>query len=218
MSGGWIFLDLDGPLLDVSPRYHRVHADLVLRRGGRPLAPEAYWQAKRDRVAEQQILEGAGLSPQRAAEAAAARLRCIESRRYLRFDRPWPWTVPTLATLAQKAPLLLVTLRRRGDLLAWQLRELDLLRHVGRVVAGPGDGTVEAKARLVREAGIAPPPGSLIVGDTEIDVASGRALGLRTVAVRSGIRSDAQLARWEPDLLLDDLSQLPGHLAALGWP
>ncbi len=213
MNGFTIFLDLDGPLLDVAERYHRLHCDLVAQHGGRPLDRETYWRAKRERVPEPEILAPTGLSPQAVAEVVATREGRIESPEYLLLDRPWPWTIPSLAALASVSPLVLVTLRRRPDRLLRQLTGLDLHRYFDRVVAGPGDGTVEAKARLLRDEGIAIPPGSILVGDTEVDIASGRALNLRTLAVRSGIRSDAQLLRWAPDLLVDDLRQIFDQIA-----
>jgi phosphoglycolate phosphatase-like HAD superfamily hydrolase len=190
-----------------------LHCDLVLQHGGQPITREAYWQAKRERVPEPEILVPTGLSHQAIADIDAARGRLIESPEYLAFDRPWLWTIPTLQALASVSMLILVTLRRHPDLLYRQLRDLDLNRYFGRVVTGPGDGTVLAKAQLLRSEGILIPPESVLVGDTEVDIASGRALSLRTIAVRTGIRSEAQLLRWAPDLLVDDLRQVPDALA-----
>lgn len=211
-----IFLDLDGSLLDVAPRYHRLHSDFVSRLGGRPLEPAEYWEAKREGTREPALLARTGLSPEAAARADAARLRWIEGRRYLRLDRPWSWTLPVLQDLVRRAPLVLVTLRRRPDRLRRQLGILGLLPFFERVVAAPGDGTPEAKARLVREAGFTDLSGSVFVGDTEVDVASGRALGLRTAALSAGgLRTAARLAAWSPDALLEDLRQVPAWLDSL---
>ena len=217
MTGGWIFVDLDGPLLDVAERLHRLHADLVLRHGGQPVDAETYWQAKRDRVPEAEILGWTGLPPDAAAAMLRSRARRIESPRYLLLDRPWPWTAAALTALADLAPLVLVTLRRHRGRLDRQLAALDLGRHFSRIVAGPGDGTREAKAELLRGAGVPVPAGSAFVGDTEVDVASGRSLGLLTIALRCGIRGDAALAACAPDLLLDDLRQVAPALASRGW-
>ena len=215
----YLFLDLDGPLLDVSERHHRLHVDLVRGRGGTPLARDAYWEAKRARIPEPEILARTGLSPGAAVAVATSRLRLIETRRYLRLDVPWPWTVPTLETLARLGlPLVLVTVRSSPFLLGWQLAALGLRRFFERVLVGAGDKTPEAKAALVRQEGLGSREGSVLVGDTEIDIASGRALGVHTVAVRCGIRNEALLREWSPDALLDDLRQLPDHLAAQpGW-
>jgi phosphoglycolate phosphatase-like HAD superfamily hydrolase len=216
-DGRTVFLDLDGPVLDVAERYHRLHADLVSRHGGQPVDAKTYWQARRDRVPEAEILEWTGLTADAAEAALAARQRRLESPRYLRLDRPWPWAAAALADLADLAPLVLVTLRRHRGRLDRQLAALDLGRYFAQVVAGPGDGTREAKAELLCGAGVPFPAGSAFVGDTEVDVASGRSLGLLTIALRCGIRGDAALAACAPDLLLDDLRQVPPLLAARGW-
>ncbi|HSS50009.1 MAG TPA: HAD family hydrolase [Thermoanaerobaculia bacterium] len=215
MSGGWILLDLDGPLLDVLPRYHRLHSDLVLRHGGRPLDPEAYWDAKRKRGPEPQILAKSGLDPGAIREVLGERARWIESWRYLQLDRTWPWTEAVLTDLSRRAPLVLVTARRHRRRLLRQLGELGLRGHFHRIVSGPGDETAEAKARLLRDSRLPIPPGSVLVGDTEVDLASGRALGLRTAALTCGIRCAALLTPWNPDALLADLRDVPGWLASL---
>jgi phosphoglycolate phosphatase len=218
MSRTWIFLDLDGPVLDVSRRYHRLHQDLVERLGGWPFPLTAYWEAKRNQVPETEILERSGLSSEAAREAAIRRLSDIEGLGYIALDIPWPWTKAALTDLARIAPLALVTLRNNPELLNWQLEVFGLSRHFTRVISGPGDGTPEAKAALLRESGISWGPESVLIGDTEVDVASGRALGLRTIALTCGIRTPALLERWSPDVLLEDLSQVPGWLAPPGLP
>ena len=48
----------------------------------------------------------------------------------------------------------------------------------------------------------------VIVGDTPFDIACGRHLGVRTIAVATGRHDRAALAEHEPDHLLDDLSDL----------
>jgi phosphoglycolate phosphatase len=212
MSKPWIFLDLDGPVLDVSGRYHRVHQGTVEELGGRPLPQSEYWKAKRNRVPEPEILARTGLSPAAAAQAEAERLRRIETSQYLTLDLPWPWSAAVLGELARFAPIALVTLRSHPDRLAKQLDALDLIRHLECVVAGRGDGTTAAKAALIRQSGIFWNSGSVLIGDTEVDVESGRALGLRTVALGCGIRTPALLEICSPDALLEDLRQVPAWL------
>src|SRR5262249_59271517 len=93
------------------------------------------------------------------------------------------------------------------------LRDPPLPLFFERVTAGRGDGTPMAKAALIRRSGFSWDPGSALIGDTEIDVESGRALGLRTAALGCGIRTPALLQICSPDVLLDDLRQVPAWLA-----
>ena len=47
-----------------------------------------------------------------------------------------------------------------------------------------------------------------VIGDTPRDIACGKALGARTVAVATGRWSRDELARYQPDFLIDDLREL----------
>ncbi len=216
MRERWLFLDLDGPVLDVSRRYHQIHQDVVEELGGWPFPQTVYWEAKRHRIPEAEILARTGLSPEAAAQASAERLRRIEEPRYLALDRPWPWLAEVLDELERLGRLALVTLRNHPSHLDEQIRALGLSLYFDRVIAGRGNGTPTAKAALLRCSGISWAPGSVLVGDTEVDVASGRALGLDTVALGCGIRSPALLEPWSPDALLGDLRQIPSWLAGNG--
>ena len=219
MGRRFLFLDLDGTLLDVAPRYQRLHGDLVAAAGGQPLPAAEYWDLKRRRTPEREILARTGISAETATEVAAHRDLLIEDEAYLRLDRPWPWTAGVLAELARMAPaapLALITLRHHRDRALAQLAALGLDRHFVHVLVGRSDGTAEAKAVLAAE--IDPDPRSVLVGDTEVDVASGKALGLLTVAVTCGLRDAGHLAAAGPDLLLDDLRSLPSRLTERGWP
>lgn len=56
-----------------------------------------------------------------------------------------------------------------------------------------------------------------VIGDTGHDIACGKAIGARTVAVATGSWSREQLARHEPDFLFDDLSKVDEVIRTLGW-
>jgi phosphoglycolate phosphatase len=56
-----------------------------------------------------------------------------------------------------------------------------------------------------------------IIGDTPRDIACGRALGARTVAVATGRWSRDELAKYQPDFLIDDLSDVETIIDTLGW-
>ena len=51
-----LFFDLDGPILDVSHRYVRLHQDLLRPHGHAGMDPAVYWARKRARRSEDDVL------------------------------------------------------------------------------------------------------------------------------------------------------------------
>jgi phosphoglycolate phosphatase len=56
-----------------------------------------------------------------------------------------------------------------------------------------------------------------VIGDTPRDIACGKAIGARIIAVATGKWSREQLADHQPDFLIDDLSDVDGIIDTLGW-
>jgi len=56
-----------------------------------------------------------------------------------------------------------------------------------------------------------------VIGDTPRDIACGKAFGARTIAVATGTWSRDQLTKYQPDFLIDDLSDVEGIIDTLGW-
>jgi phosphoglycolate phosphatase len=207
-----IFFDLDGPLLDVSERYQILHRDLIEAMRGTPLTPNIYWQRKRQRCPEAAILEELAIS-ELEPSYSRRRLDLIETDKYLAYDRLWPWTRPVLTTLIARYTLILVTVRSNREALERQLTRLNLRRFFKAILSESATNPVEAqKARLIHDylsPQDIPTRGSWIIGDTEADIGAGQLLGMTTVAVRCGIRDDEQLARMDPNYLIDDIRVLP---------
>src|SRR6266480_3791695 len=56
-----------------------------------------------------------------------------------------------------------------------------------------------------------------VIGDTPRDIGCGKALGARTIAVATGSWSREKLAEHDPDILIDDLSDVDRLINTLGW-
>jgi phosphoglycolate phosphatase len=56
-----------------------------------------------------------------------------------------------------------------------------------------------------------------VIGDTPRDIACGKALGARTIAVATGSWSREKLAQHAPDVLIDDFSDVDRLIDTLGW-
>lgn len=207
-----IFFDLDGPILDVSRRYKILHRDLLGKMGVTALAPNAYWQRKRQRCPEAAILKELGAS-ELEPYYSRRRLELIETENYLSHDQLWPWTLSILTDLVARYPLILVTTRSKRDALEGQLNRLELRGFFRAILSEPASDPVDGqKARLIQDylaEQRLPSRGHWVIGDTEADIGAGRLLGFTTVGVRCGIRDDEHLAKMKPTYVIDDIRALP---------
>lgn len=203
-----IFCDLDGPILDVSERYFRVYQNIVDQYGGERVDKMTYWHLKRDRQPLSALLALTGC--QASEEVFWTRwLHKIELLESLRYDTVIHGAREQLEKLKQHHTLILVTLRQRRANLGKQLDYLNIDHYFTAVLSTNPCGVNgwETKQRLIAESGF-PVGNALIVGDTEIDIRAGRALGLKTVAVLSGIRNRERLAEERPDFIVGDMNAL----------
>lgn len=207
-----LFFDLDGTLLDVQARYYQLYCDLAEKDSTSMLTSDAYWELKRKRLPEPEILERSGF---RGPVERYVHMRTdrIEDRDYLARDTLQPGAREVLADLRRDYELVLVTLRRSGDNLEWQLRELGLGDLLHRVLRGLGDE--HAKASLIANGGVPYGSDDLWIGDTEVDLRAAALLGIRCAAVLSGIRDQPLLTRENPDFMIADIRELPTLLRRL---
>ncbi len=56
-----------------------------------------------------------------------------------------------------------------------------------------------------------------VIGDTPHDIACGKAIGAHTIAVATGQFSRDELAKYEPDELLEDFSAIDALIERFGW-
>ena len=204
-----IFFDLDGPILDVSERYFRVHQDIIERYGGKSMDKETYWHLKRDRQPLSALLAMIGCNASQQIYRIQW-VRRIELLKFLQYDTVIQGAREQLERLRQHYTLVLVTLRQRRDPLEVQLEKLSLRPFFAAVLSSnptTNDGC-QTKKHLIAQSEFLNRD-SLIVGDTEIDIRAGKELGLTTVAVLSGIRNRERLARERPDFIIEEINTLP---------
>jgi phosphoglycolate phosphatase len=198
------FCDLDGTLLDITEKFHRLYTQILREHGHEPLCKSEYWTLRRSGVTTGAVLArtGAGaLLPQYEERF----LSQVEAREWLAVDAPIDGVPDVLRRLRGAGRVVLVTLRRDRAALEWQLSHTGLDSHFDLVLSGhdlQSDGW-QKKVSLVRDA----LPGgdfasSWFIGDTETDMRAGKALGCRTAAVLTGMRDEHSLGLTEPDLIL----------------
>ena len=210
-----VVFDLDGTLIDsAGDLAASVNAALArIAPGVPPVSPEKVRSFIGDGAAllVARTLAAAGVSVS-TEEALPVFLECY-SARLLDTTGLYPGVLEALDALRDRT--LAVLTNKPGDM---SRRILEGLGVAGRFAHIRGAGDVPAKKPdpaglrlLLAETGVSA-ESAVLVGDSAIDVRTGRAAGVRTVGVTYGL-DPASLDAAPPDLLIGDLRELAPRLA-----
>jgi phosphoglycolate phosphatase len=210
-----VVFDLDGTLID-SGRDLATAVNRALRR----VAPAA--AALPEDVVRSFVGSGARVLIARSLAEAALPQPVEEvlpvfleeySRCLLDATRLYPGTVEALDRLSDRR--LAVLTNKPGDMSRTILTGLGVGDRFFRIY---GAGDIEARKpdpaglrRIAAEAGV-DPGASLMVGDSAIDIRTGRSAGMRTVGVTYGFDADSFRSE-PPDLLVSSLTDLADRIA-----
>ncbi len=200
-----VFLDVDGPILDVSARYYAVHRAIA----GSALSLEQFWEQKRQGRGGRAIVElnQLAVSPDTYAQRWVSE---IESAEHMHLDVLQPGVLEAMDTLRSFASVTFVSLRQKGDQLREQLQALGVAKDETILTASPLSGHgPDLKVDAIRAHGF--DRGDAIIGDTRIDLEAGNVLGIRTIGVTCGIRTHEDLQKASPSAIVADL------VAAVSW-
>ncbi len=186
----YIFVDLDGPILEGKFRHYNCYRDIIHKDGGIPLDVELYWSMKRKMIKRDIILTKSHY--QAGYEQFMQQwLENIEKREYLQFDYLKPNIRETLESWNQMAKqIVLITMRNHRENLLYQLRELKILNTFAHVVSCSSKGDRGIKYEALKEWRF---NSALFIGDTEEDIISARKLGVKVVAITNGLREKVYL-------------------------
>lgn len=196
--------DLDGTLIDVRRRDYSAYVEALRRIGEEAIAEDSFWTARREgRRIVDFVSEGAPAGDRDLVLDTFVEL--VESDELLGLDPLFEDTLPFLhATRASGWQIVVCTLRRRPEAAGRQLDWLGLRELVGDVcVTAHGEEGPKA-ATLMRYA----PAHTIMVGDTESDIASARRARVPAYAVTTGLRGRAFLEKHAPDVIADSLTEL----------
>jgi phosphoglycolate phosphatase len=213
-----VVFDLDGTLVDsVRDIAAAVNDALGARPAGRVPLPLDVVQAF--------VGDGPIRLMERSIEAAGSSLSVEEAlplyleayRRRMLDDTPfYPGTLEALDALRGAGATLAVLTNKQGDLSRELLAGLGQAGRFARIWGGgdlPGHKPDPVGlVRLMQELGF-PRERTVMVGDSAVDVATGRAAGVATVGVSFGL-DPSRMAAAGPDLVIDDLRHLPPWLRA----
>ena len=215
-----VVFDLDGTLID-SARDLAASVNAALERlspGTPPIPLERVRTFIGDGAAMlvSRTLAAAGVAVPKE-QALPVFMECYEAR-LLDTTALYPGVRESLDALADRR--LMVLTNKPGEMSRRILEGLGVAARFARIC---GAGEVPAKKpdpaglrMLLDEAGT-PPGDAVMVGDSAIDVRTGRAAGVLTVGVTYGL-DPGSLEAEPPDVLIGDLRQLAPRLDALPRP
>jgi HAD superfamily hydrolase (TIGR01509 family) len=129
------------------------------------------------------------------------------------MTEPMPGVHETLQILSKTFPLALVTLRSiPKKQITKELAQLKLLQYFQTVITTMDvkkpkphpDAVIKAAEQLGTTAG-----NCAIIGDSIIDIQAGKAANAKTIAVLTGLYTQEELEKEDPDLIIKNINLLP---------
>ena len=204
-----IFIDLDGTIFDVSKRIYRLYREILKENNKKFISEKDYLRLKRQKKDIKEILiktEAEDILKKFKKEWK----KNIESQNFLKFDSISLSTRKKLFDLKKNYKLILVTLRNNPKSLNIQLKKEGIKEIFDKIlVKSPENHKLKWKTKyqIIKKYGNYNKK-SIIIGDTETDILAGKALGIKTVAVTSGMRDKEFLKKYKPDLLIKNIIEI----------
>ena len=190
-----IFFDLDGTLLDSRQRIYKLFSDIT---GQTILDFGQYWEHKRAMHSNEWLLQHClGYDDVQIEHFRTEWFQKIELEEYLRLDAVFEPVPQLLKQLARQGFVLYIVTARQFEKLAQaQVASVGLAPYITKTFVTGGS---KAKHELLRDIQLT--PHDLFFGDTGLDIQTAKQLGVTSVAVLTGFRSEIALRPYNPDII-----------------
>ena len=227
-----VFCDLDGPLIDVSQRYYRTYRLAIAETSYHyqmlgisltidPMSEARFWHMKRERIPDPDIAVRTGFVDEQIDFFLNTVKMLVNQPMLLQADRLQHCARAALESFkAEGINLALVTLRDHDQ--AIQVLKRFGLYHYFSHIRGTQDkfaayeNYTDYKAamlsNLMDTMALTPRHPVCMIGDTEADVLSAKAVGIDAIALSCGMRSSDYLKRLEPSCIAEDLSDATRYI------
>ena len=207
-----IFFDLDGTIVDSKKAY--IEAARIAFKGIGQKTPKPKTALEIPKRLEQ------GLSIADITNCESEKFLKIYLKSYyvatLKKTKLIPNVAETLENLAGKTKLAVITMRHvRKQAVVKELRYFGISRYFSHVITALDTDkpkpSPQALIKCVTDLNL-DISSCIIVGDSVNDVRAGKAAGAKTIAVLSGLFQCEELAREDPDLILNDVNGIPDFI------
>lgn len=180
----YIFLDLDGPILEGKNRHYQCYKDILERHGGDILELDVYWDMKTSKIKRDILLKNSNFK--KTYEVFFEEwMANIEDEKYLKLDILKPDVAKTLREWREFASkIILVTMRQNREFLLNQLRELEILNLLDEVIDCPPERK-NTKYEALKNINFKK---AIFIGDTEEDTNTAKMLNIQSIGITNGLR------------------------------
>jgi phosphoglycolate phosphatase len=209
MTKRTIILDLDETLLDTSQRHYRVYCDIVnILNLDSKFDQNEFWNLKREGKSTIEILDEK--ENEILKKFSKLWIDKIEQKKYLFHDKLYDNTLKLLSDLNNER-LILLTMRHNRKNLIWELKNFGLDKYFTSILSCSPIYNKDKSSVLLeylKDNKLILDNNSIIIGDSEIDINTGKTLNLTTIAVSYGIRSENLLIAMNPDFCLKNIDEI----------
>ena len=198
-----LFFDLDGTLIDSTDRVYKLFNHLTPRSN---FSYDEYLELKRQQIDHPTILKTKfGYSEDSIIQFQHKWMQNIEESCWLQLDKPFEGVTEMLENLSLGHSLFIVTNRQHNYPVYEQIKRFRWKRFFTDVFI-----TNQKKDKAISIMSVIKVNKSdWFIGDTEVDVQQGKLLGVRTAAVLSGFRNKESLLKYEPDIIVSNVLDVP---------
>jgi len=198
-----IAFDLDGTLIDISKRDFRIYADILTELGYEAIDKKQYWPLRREKTDIHSILALSGCTSDKdVAYFLENRAERMEESGYLSLDTLFDDVMPVFSKLNENYNLVILTRRLNETNTVEQCHRLGLEKYTELMIVG---GDKKEKMRSIQNL-------VAFVGDTENDILPANEIGVKSIAVTTGIRSEDKLRTYNPSVIINSISDIFNHL------
>jgi len=210
-----LLIDLDGTLVDATEALVEAARQALNVVGLRHLNPQigleiARWLQSNRPI--DNLLKEKGITETKKQAFFKAYLEAFH-KLTVEKTKPLPNVYTTLKRLSKNFSLALITRRSvQRNRLTKELNRLGFLPYFKAIVTSQDvsepQPSPEALLKAAQKLGV-PIKDCAIVSDSIVDIQAGKAAGIKTIAVLSGLFSREELEKWNPDFIILNVELLP---------